>query len=193
MKKHVAFLFIAVAFVAGFVVGVIATVYNEEKSPPAILPMTRPQVAESAPPVTAEMKNQIAALQEIVKQDPKDVKALVELGNIYFDTNQADNAIEAYSRALALDPGNADVRTDMGIMYRKKGQFDRSVAEFQKAAESDPKHINSRYNLGVVLLHDKGDLKGAIKAWEDYLRVDAGSPRAENIRVQLEKMRGMVK
>jgi cytochrome c-type biogenesis protein CcmH/NrfG len=193
MKKHIAFLFIAVAFVAGVVVGVIATVYNEEKAPPAILPMGKPPAAEAPAALTPEMKSQIAALQEIVKKDPKNAKAAIELGNIYFDANQPDNAIDAYSRALALEPGNADVRTDMGIMYRRKGQFDKAVAEFTKAAEADPKHVNSRYNLGVVLLHDKGDIKGAVKAWEDYLRVDSGSPRAENIRVQLEKMRGMAK
>ncbi len=193
MKKQIAFLFIAVAFVAGVVVGVIATVYNEEKAPPAILPMSKPPSVEAPAQPTAEMKSQIAALQDILKKDPKNVKALVELGNIYFDSNQADKAIENYSRALELEPRNPDVRTDMGIMYRRKGQFDKAVTEFKKAAEADPKHVNSRYNLGVVLLHDKGDLKGAVKAWEDYLKVDPDSPRAQNIRTQLEKMRGMAK
>ncbi len=193
MKKQIAFLFIAVAFVAGVVVGVIATVYNEEKAPPAILPMSKPPSVEAPAQPTAEMKSQIAALQDILKKDPKNVKALVELGNIYFDSNQADKAIEVYSRALDLESRNSDVRTDMGIMYRRKGQFDKAVAEFKKAAEDDPKHVNSRYNLGVVLLHDKGDLKGAVKAWEDYLKVDPDSPRAQNIRTQLEKMRGMAK
>jgi hypothetical protein len=47
--------------------------------------------------------------------------------------------------------------------------------------------------LGVILFHDKGDLKGAIEAWEDYLKVDPHSPRAENIRIQLRKMKVMAK
>ena len=81
----------------------------------------------------------------------------------------------------------------MGIMYRKKGDYDRAIAEFKKAAEIDPKHVNSRYNLGIVLLHDKADIEGAIKAWEDYLRVEPTGPRAENIRKQMGKMEGMVK
>jgi tetratricopeptide (TPR) repeat protein len=85
------------------------------------------------------------------------------------------------------------VRTDMGIMYRKKRDYDRAIAEFKKAAETDPRHVNSRYNLGIVLLHDKQDIKGAIKAWEDYLRVEPTGPRAENIRNQMDKMKAMVK
>jgi tetratricopeptide (TPR) repeat protein len=78
-------------------------------------------------------------------------------------------------------------------MYRKKGDYDRAIAEFKRAAEMAPKHVNSRSNLGIVLLHDKGDIKGAIKAWEDFLRVEPTGPRADNIRNQMDKMKAMVK
>ena len=115
----------------------------------------------------------------------------MELGNLYFDSDQPKEAIEAYSQYLAIKPDNPDVRTDMGIMYRKLGDFDRAIEEFRKAAQTDPKHINSRYNIGIVLLHDKQDIKGAIKAWEDYLKVDPNSERAQRIRAQIEKMKKM--
>jgi len=81
----------------------------------------------------------------------------------------------------------------MAIMYRKLGDFDRAIEEFKKAAQSDPKHVNSRYNLGIVLLHDKQDIKGAVKAWEDYLQVDQKSERAARVSAQLEKIRKMAK
>jgi tetratricopeptide (TPR) repeat protein len=129
----------------------------------------------------------------MLKDDPKNLNVLIQLGNLYFDANEFSQAIEIYSRVLEIDPRNADVRTDMGIMYRKKRDYDRAVAEFKKAAEVDPRHVNSRYNLGIVLLHDKQDIKGAIKAWEDYLRVEPTGPRAENIRNQMDKMKAMVK
>ncbi|NTW92148.1 MAG: tetratricopeptide repeat protein, partial [Methanoregulaceae archaeon] len=92
---------------------------------------------------------------------------------------------------LAAKPDNPDVRTDMGIMYRKLGQFDKALEEFKKAAQTDPKHVNSRYNIGLVLLHDKQDMKGAINAWEEYLKVDPNSERAQRIRAQIEKMKAM--
>jgi len=193
MKKEHALLFIAIAFVAGIVVGVIAAVTYEDNTP--IAPTALRPVPSSPSPAapSADRQRQIESLQSILKDDPKNVNALVQLGNAYFDTDQFDRAIEAYSRALKVDPKNVDVRTDMGIMYRRKGNFDRAIAEFKKAAEDDPKHVNSRYNLGIVLLHDKGDLKGAIRAWEDFLKVETTGPRAENIRNQMVKMRDMVK
>jgi len=193
VKKEYAFLCIAIAFIAGIVVGVIAAVYYEDKT--AVMPPTVKQSTPSPAPAVspADAQKQIDFLRSVLKGDPKNLKALIQLGDLYFDTDQFTPAIETYSQALEIDPKNADVRTDMGIMYRKKGDYDRAIAEFKKAAEIDPKHVNSRYNLGIVLLHDKGDIEGAIKAWEDYLRVEPTGPRAENIRKQMGKMEGMVK
>ena len=193
MKKEYIFLSIVIAFIAGVIVGVIATVTYEDKTtpiPPAIKQPT-PSSAPAGPP--ADVQKQIDHLQSVLKNDPKNLNALVHLGNAYFDSGQFDQAIETYSKALEIDPNNADVRTDLGIMYRRKGEFDRAIAEFKKAAEIDPRHANSRYNLGIVLLHDKGDIKGAIKAWEDYLKLQPTGPRAENIRNQMTRMKGMVK
>jgi len=192
MKRGHAFLAIAAAFVAGIVVGVIATVSYEEKMPPLPSAIKPPQTTQ-APALAPDIQNQISTLKSILKEDPKNLKALVELGNLYFDSDQLDPAIQTYGKALELDPKNADVRTDMGIMYRRKGDPDRAIAEFRRAAQDDPKHVNSRYNIGVVSLHDKGDLKGAIKAWEDYLKVEPAGPRADNIRNQMEKMKSMAK
>jgi tetratricopeptide (TPR) repeat protein len=193
MKKGIAFLFITLAFVAGIVVGVVITVFHEEKTPSPPAGMSSSPAAKTPTALSPDLSKQIDTLKAILKEDPKNLKALVELGNAYFDSDQMDKAIEIYTRALAIDPKDADVRTDMGIMYRKKGDFDRAVAEFKKAAESDSKHVNSRYNLGIVLLHDKGDLKGSIQAWEDFLRVEPSGPRADNIRVQIGKMKEMIK
>jgi tetratricopeptide (TPR) repeat protein len=117
----------------------------------------------------------------------------MELGNLYFDSNQPKEAIEAYSQYLAIKPDNADVRTDMAIMYRNLGEMDLALEQFQKAAQSDPKHVNSRYNIGIVLLHDKQDVKGAIKAWEEYLKVDPKSERAERVRAQMANLKKMAK
>lgn len=185
MKKEKALLFIGLAFIAGVIAGVVLAVYYEDKylRPPHLLPET----------TDPKLFKQIEELKGILKNNPQDLQTLIALGNAYFDTNQFDQAIEVYTQALKIDPQNANVRTDLGIMYRRKGDSDRAIAEFRRAAQDDPKHVNSRYNLGVVLLHDKGDLKGAISAWEDYLKIESSGPRADNIRLQIGKLKAMIK
>jgi len=191
-------LLVVIAFLVGFISGATVAILKGTKGAEKTAMVQKPQMAPPGAPMQApkgpdplESASKINTLKEIVKKDPKNLPALVELGNLYFDTDQPKEAIEAYSQYLVIKPDNPDVRTDMGIMYRKLGQFDRAIEEFRKAAQSDPKHVNSRYNLGLVLLHDKQDIKGAVKAWEDYLRVDPNSERAQRIRAQTEKMKAM--
>ncbi len=199
MKKETAILAIVIAFIVGFITGAVVAILKGRGA------VERPVMAQKAPvsqavpvpaepaPSPVEAAAKIQTLKDILQKDPKNLLAWVELGNSYFDTNQPQESIEAYSKYLAIKPDNPDVRTDMGIMYRKLGDYDRAIKEFRTAAQNDPKHVNSRYNTGLVLLHDKQDIKGAIKAWEEYLKVDPNSDRANRVRTQMDKLKTMVK
>ena len=198
MKKETVILMVVIAFLIGFISGATVAILRGTKGAEKTATVQKPQMAPPGAPAPAppardsiEVASQVQTLKDIVKKDPKNLPAWVELGNLYFDSDQPKEAIDAYSRYLAVKPDNPDVRTDMGIMYRKLGQFDRALDEFRKAAQGDPKHVNSRYNIGLVLLHDKQDIQGAIKAWEEYLKVDSNSERAQRIRAQIEKMKTM--
>jgi cytochrome c-type biogenesis protein CcmH/NrfG len=198
MKKETVILMVVIAFLIGFISGATVAILRGTKGAEKTATVQKPQMAPPGAPAPAppardsiEVASQVQTLKDIVKKDPKNLPAWVELGNLYFDSDQPKEAVEAYSRYLAVKPDNPDVRTDMGIMYRKLGQFDRALEEFRKAAQGDPKHVNSRYNIGLVLLHDKQDIQGAIKAWEEYLKVDSNSERAQRIRAQIEKMKTM--
>jgi cytochrome c-type biogenesis protein CcmH/NrfG len=201
MKKETVILSVVIAFILGFVTGATVVILRGKKDTPRPAMVQKPQmmapqagpIAEPQGPNPAEVAAKVQTLKDILKKDPKNLSTLVELGNLYFDSNQPQEAIQAYQQYLSMKPDNADVLTDMGIMHRKLGEFDKALEEFRKAAKADPKHINSRYNIGLVLLHDKQDIKGAILAWEDYLKVDTSSERAQRLKGQIEKMRTMVK
>ncbi|MGQ9509539.1 MAG: tetratricopeptide repeat protein [Thermodesulfobacteriota bacterium] len=194
MKRETAVLAIVMAFLIGFISGATVAILRGTKVQEKLSVIQTPQTSPaSMSPNSTELLIKIQSLKEIVKKDPKNLSAWVELGNLYFDTHQPKEAIEAYQNYLQVKPENADVRTDMGIMYRTLGDFDRALEEFKKAAQSDPKHLNSRYNIGIVLLHDKNDLIGAVQAWEDYLKLDSKSERAQQIKAQIENLKKMAK
>ena len=126
-------------------------------------------------PSQAQMLNKEAEpLQARLQANPKDVSALVALGNLYFDNQQCTDAIGYYQRALNENPNNPDVRTDMGVCYFYSGDPDRALKEFDRALQDDPKHSQTIFNVGVVKLQGKNDPKGAIAAWEELLRIDPG-------------------
>ena len=200
MKKETVILAVVIAFLVGFITGATVAILKGRKGmgaptiaqTPQDLPQTAP-IPEPQGPSPMEVSGKIQLLKDILQKDPKNLSAWAELGNLYFDSDQPQEAIEAYGKYLAVKPDDADVRSDMGIMYRKLGDSDRALKEFRMAIQNDPRHTNSRYNIGVVLLHDKQDVKGAIKAWQDYLKVDPNSERANRVKTQMDKLQQMAK
>lgn len=141
-------------------------------------------------PVRLTTQAEIDAYKEILRKDPDNLQALIGIGNLYYDTNQDLLAIGSYERALKLDPSNANVRTDMAVCYRRSGNVDRAVEELKKAISSNPRHAQSRYNLGVILIHDKRDVEGGIRAWEGLLQNVPDYPYRDALKAEIARMRG---
>ena len=180
-------------FIAGLVVGVVIMNFTGSTGTTggpggsgAPAPITGGQ---EQGPDRIKLSRDIAQLEDIVKKDPGNYGAWVQIGNDYFDLGEAQKSVDAYGKALAIKDGDPNVLTDQGIMYRQLKEFPKALAAFRKAAAARPTHPQSRMNIGVVLMHDLNDPKGAIAAWEDYLRVAPNDPNAENIRRSVEELK----
>jgi cytochrome c-type biogenesis protein CcmH/NrfG len=155
-------------------------------------PVTAAPLAPPAQPGAAgvDAAEQIAAARHVVETDPKNVRAWIALGNLYYDSQQAQKAIEAYARALALQPGDPDVLTDQGVMFRAVGAYDKAVANFEKANRIAPGHLQSLYNLGVVQAFDLKNVAKAEEAWNRILQLAPESENAAQARRALAEVHG---
>ncbi len=155
---------------------------------PAAAPAAAPGAQAGGVPLDAAQ--QIAAANDVVQRDPRNLQAWVALGNLYFDTHQPQKSIDAYARALELNPNDANVLTDQGVMYRAVGAYDKAVANFEKANRLDPNHLQSLYNLGVVYAFDlKNDAK-AEEAWNKLIQTAPDSENAKQAREALAQIKG---
>lgn len=143
-------------------------------------------------PINLNALNEIENYKEILRKDPNNLQATVNIANLYFDTRQDLLAIEHYKKALAIDPANVNVRTDMAVCYRRTGNPDRAIEELKKAISTNPRHAQSRYNLGVILIHDKNDPEGGIRAWEGILENVPDYPYRDSLKAEIVRMRGMI-
>ena len=186
MNRDRVIIFVILAFLAGFVLGAVSGIrFSVGERGEAVAP--------TKGPVQVGQGQQIRELEKVLEREPNNLQALIALGNACFDSQQYKKAIDAYERALAIDPKNSDARTDLGIMYRSVGNYDKALNEFREAARQDPFHKNSRYNIGVVLQNDKKDIPGAIKAWEDFLKLEPTGERADTVRGELTRMKDLLK
>jgi len=148
--------------------------------------------AGEAEPINLNALNEIENYKQILKKDPNNLQAIVNIANLYFDTRQDLLAIENYRKALAIDPRNVNVRTDLAVCYRRSGNPDKAVEELKKAISTDPKHAQARYNLGVILIHDKNDVAGGVQAWEGLLENVPDYPYRADLKAEIARLRGVM-
>jgi cytochrome c-type biogenesis protein CcmH/NrfG len=163
-----------VALCIGFLGGIAFGVY---KSNPGT------GMSGQTDPHAGETDGRISALMESAAVNPENVATWIQLGNLYYDSNEFEKAIGAYERALSLDPENADVWTDLGVMYRRFKKPEKAIASFDRAVAIDPRHEVSRFNKGIVLMHDLSDPEGAVRVWEELLAVNpvAMAPNGQSV------------
>ena len=192
VKMETMLVVVLIALIIGFLGGIFYSAFQtgttgsvQTASGPARPPQ---QQQQSQPKLSNEQAKSILSLEQEVAINPTNVDAWTQLGNVYFDTGNFAKAIRAYEKSLELSPGNPNVLTDLGVMYRRNGQPGKALEAFDKAIAIAPSHEQSRFNKGIVLRYDMNDREGAIKAWEDLLRINPsavapnGQPLSEAIK-----------
>lgn len=177
--------------VAGMCFGVIlgwvlATQQAAQREPApqaAAAPPAQGQQANTAPALD---EGRVQALTTIVKSDPQNAKAAVELANTYFDAERWQDAIQWYEQALKIDPNNPDATTDLGVSYYYTNRPDHALAQFEKSLKLDPTHTKTMLNKGIVLAFGKQDLKAAAVEWQKVVELAPDSAEGQTARRALE-------
>lgn len=186
VKKEVMVIGVVVALAVGFLGGVI---FSSFKAPQGeVVSQSKPAQAPdehspAAGPNSVQAAN-ISSLELEVGRNASNGGAWIQLGNLYFDTNQPGKAIVAYNKALEINQGLPDVWTDLGVMYRSNRQFKEAIAAFDRAITLNPGMEQAYFNKGIVLVYDLGDKAAGIEAWQKTLSVNpnAKAPNGQLVR-----------
>jgi cytochrome c-type biogenesis protein CcmH/NrfG len=152
---------------------------------PAPAPAATPAPAGNRQPPTLD-EGRVQALTTILKNDPANVNAQVQLANTYFDAERYDDAIKWYEQALKLDPKNVDASTDLGVSYYYTNRTDQALEQFNYSLKLNPKHTKTLLNQGIVLAFGKQNLQGASDAWKKVVELAPESPEGQAARRALE-------
>jgi len=133
---------------------------------------------------------QAEPLQQQLSANPNSPELLANIGNVYYDARQYNDAISYYDRALKLQPANTDVRTDTATAYWYLGDSDRAIAEFQAVLKLEPTKANALYNLGIVQWQGKMDANGAAATLQRLLDTNpnyANKAQVQELLAQVKK------
>ena len=95
----------------------------------------------------------IRMLQLVIDQNPKEIKAYLELGYFYQMKNDP-MAISYYQNGLRYDPNNVELHSNLAKMFQDMGKFDEAEQEYKTAISIDSTDLRSLNNLGYIYIND---------------------------------------
>lgn len=185
IKFNNALIIAFICLLIGFIAGNIYSVYKGDPSGAGS------QFSSPGVVTQAVQQDRIQILEKEVNSNPDNTLAWLELGNLYFDSDQPAKSIQAYDTYLKKEPGNPNVWTDLGIMYRRNSQFVQALDAFNKAATLSPRHEQSLFNKGIVLLYDMKDKEAALEAWRELEKINPlfVAPNGRNIKELIDSVK----
>jgi tetratricopeptide (TPR) repeat protein len=125
---------------------------------------------------------------EKLKGDPNNFELLAQAGNTEMKGNDPKSAVGYYERALKVKD-DLDIRTNLANAYFRSGDADQALAELAMVLKVDPKNDKALYNTGVVKLMAKNDSKGAIAAWEAFLKYHPDHPHKDQVLEMIKRVK----
>jgi protein O-mannosyl-transferase len=96
--------------------------------------------------------------------------ALNNLGIIFLDKGQLDDAISKLQAAIDLRPENAPAHDNLAKALLKKGQVAEAMVHYRKFLELEPANVEARNTLGTALIQ-QGHVREAIEQWQEALAI----------------------
>ena len=118
------------------------------------------------------------AFHEVLRLDPKNRYARVNLQKFYEDQHQWSEAARVREEIAKLDAGRrpedrlilAFLRNEIGQGLVKSGDLTAASHVFESAVDEEPRTVPAHLNLGDVR-EQQGNLPAAIAAWEQLVQV----------------------
>ncbi len=112
----------------------------------------------------------IRHFQRVVELNPRDTRAMVNLGAVFNRTRAYQKAVDILRRAIARQQGSAEAFYNLGISYRGLNQLSLAISAYREAIKLAPGMAHAYHNMGNVH-RDMGNLKAAIDCYERAVEV----------------------
>jgi tetratricopeptide (TPR) repeat protein len=107
---------------------------------------------------------------EFATLNPADASAHYNLGLIYQQRGQFDEARQSFTRAIEIDPGETDAHYQLGRISREQGRLGEAIGHFDAVVQSDEDHSQGEVwrEIGRAYF-EAGQYRDARAAFERFL------------------------
>ena len=116
-------------------------------------------------------EREIAQVKFFLDSNPRDVEALVKLGNLLQQRGEIDSAIIHLREAIRINPDHAEAHYQLGfILTQHKDELEAAIAQFREAIYLNSFEPSYHSMLGSCLLK-QGKLLEAIDEYQEAIRL----------------------
>lgn len=120
--------------------------------PPLLFPVTTNPALERFDDETKlkEFNSIIQYYEGEIKNEPKNIKLILAVAEVYYSLKNYPRAIEFYAKALALDPENLKIKTALAKAYLNNNDLVKSLELFKEVSLKEPMNIEVLSGLGRI-------------------------------------------
>lgn len=97
-------------------------------------------------------------LKKQVAKNPGQKDIMIEMVNLYIDTDRKADAVTALTDAIALDPENVTLVYTAGTIYENMDDFENAEKSYTRALELEPANVNALSAIGGLYFNKGADL-----------------------------------
>jgi len=129
---------------------------------------TVPETISQVYLLMGEFTNALAAIDQQLKLNPKNIRALLNQGALCIKLKEYARAIPPLNRVLELEPGHRAALMNRSIANLQGGKLDAAEHDYQALREQLPKFHAAYYGLGEIAFRRKQN-REAIAFYERFL------------------------
>ena len=151
-------------------------------------------ISEASALEYAAVAAKLEEVKNIYASTAAGTNALVDLGNVYFQSGDYDKAITSYTdflrRTDAKNGLHALVLESLGESYEAKGSYEEALEVYQRLARESAPVYQTQAQLCLGRVYEAlGDQNKAMNHYENYLNANPGAQFGELIRIKLIRWR----
>jgi tetratricopeptide (TPR) repeat protein len=144
------------------------------------------QLEENASTLDDAVRTYVA----ILELRPDHAAACINLGTIFYNQREFEQAEQMYRRATEADPGYALAFFDLGNVLDELQRLEDGIEAYQTAIKLVPQYADAHYNLALAF-ERQGERRRALRHWMAYVRLDPVGPWAAHAKGQARKILAM--
>ncbi len=123
--------------------------------------------------------------RKVLEKDPQNTEAIMLIGNTYANRGQDAQALDWYNKIDFEKITDPTVLFNLGSNFTTQSKQDQALKYFKRAVELKPDFADAIYHLGLTYLA-MNNYSDAILTFENYLKHDSTSGRAEQVKGFIE-------